>query len=235
MKARIIVTLLIVLFAAGLAAGQKRAKLVSVTGTVTDTVMAPVSGALIVVDGQGTGVLTRRDGTFRIKIRSNTRSVGAYTSNLGSVLTMYEGQSVIDFVLDGKEAMKNFMPEMSEGERKIDVGYGTVRKDAMTTGVGFIDGQGPANASYTNIYDMIRGQVPGVQVMGNSITIRGVGSFNSSTEPLFVVDDVIVSSIDNISPRDVKSITILKGSDASIYGSRGANGVIVITMMGYKK
>ena len=121
---------------------------------------------------------------------------------------------------------------LAEGDTEIEIGYGTVKKKNLTTDVGYIDAQDDSNASYTNIYDMIRGKVPGVQVTGNKITIRGVSSINSSTDPLLVVDGVVVYTIDNISPRQVKSITVLKGSDAAIYGSRGAAGVIMITMMG---
>jgi TonB-dependent SusC/RagA subfamily outer membrane receptor len=78
---------------------------------------------------------------------------------------------------------------------------------------------------------MLRGVDPSVQVNGNRVVIRGVGS-NSSTDPLFVVDGVVIPNIDNINPQLVKSIEILKGADASIYGARGANGVIMITQIG---
>lgn len=76
---------------------------------------------------------------------------------------------------------------------------------------------------------MIEGQVPGVQVSGNSVVIRGAGTVMGSTQPLFVVDNVATESIDMLNPRDVKSIDVLKGSAAAIYGTRGANGVILIT------
>jgi TonB-dependent SusC/RagA subfamily outer membrane receptor len=76
---------------------------------------------------------------------------------------------------------------------------------------------------------MLRGQ-PGVEVNGSRITIRGAASFYGSTEPLIVVDGIIVSSLEGISPQSVKSIEILKDSSSSIYGSRGANGVILITL-----
>jgi TonB-dependent SusC/RagA subfamily outer membrane receptor len=82
---------------------------------------------------------------------------------------------------------------------------------------------------YQDIYDMIRGRVAGVEVSGKSIKIRGTNSLNVSTEPLFVVDGVIVKEIDDIAPETVKSIEVLKGPDASVYGARGSNGVIVIT------
>jgi TonB-dependent SusC/RagA subfamily outer membrane receptor len=235
MKARIILIVLAVLVAGPHAAGQKKGKMITVTGSVTDIRLLPVSGALIVVDGKDSGVISKSNGTFKIKLKPDTRTVGAYTKNLGAAMIMYEGQAVLDFVIDSTKVIPNFVPEMDEGEKRINVGYGTVRKKDMTTQVGYIDAQTNANASYTDIYDLIRGKVPGVQVSGNKITIRGINSINLDTGPLFVIDGIVVSSIDNISPRQVKSITVLKGSDASIYGSRGAGGVILITLIGSER
>ncbi len=214
------------------ASGQNRGRMITVAGMVTDTLMAPIGGVLIVADGQSTGVTTRKNGTYRVKVRPDIASLGAYTSNMGSVMTKFDGGTTADFVLDGKNGMPNFSPEISYGDQRVDVGYGTKSRKELTTDVGYIDGQEDINSSYTNIYDMIQGRVPGVQVTGNKITIRGINSINSGTDPLFVVDGVVVNSIDNISPRQVKSISVLKGSDASIYGSRGAGGVILITLVG---
>ena len=77
---------------------------------------------------------------------------------------------------------------------------------------------------------MIRGKLAGVSVSSdNKITIRGVSSLNYTTEPLFVVDGIIVSSIDYIFPNNVKKISVLKGAEATIYGARGTSGVLVIT------
>jgi TonB-dependent SusC/RagA subfamily outer membrane receptor len=232
MKTRFLILLLVALMAGSQAEGQKKNKMITVTGEVTDTTMAPVSGALIVVDWESSGATSRSNGTFRIKVRPETQTVGVYTSNLGSAITAYVGQTTLNFVLDGKEALINFTPPESERDREIDIGYATVKRKDLTTDVGYIDGQDEANKGYTNIYDMIRGKVPGVSVVGNSIIIRGVNSVNASTDPLLIVDGVVVSSIDNISPSMVKSISVLKGPDAAIYGSRGANGVLLITLMG---
>lgn len=229
MKTGTILAVLVFLLAAGQLDGQKRGKLITVTGTVTDTLMSPVSGVLIVADSESTGVVTGKNGTYRIRIRPDVRSIGAFTTNMGSVMTKYEGGEKVDFCLDGSVGMPGFA---AADESTIEVGYGTVKRKNLTTDVGYIDGQDEANSSYTSIYDMIQGKVPGVQVTGNKITIRGVNSINLSTDPLFVVDGVVVNSIDNISPRQVKSISVLKGSDASIYGSRGAGGVILITLLG---
>jgi TonB-dependent SusC/RagA subfamily outer membrane receptor len=232
MRARTILIFLTVLLAIGQVAGQKRGKPVTVTGTVTDTLMSPIAGALIVADGQSTGVVTRNNGTFKVKIRPDILSLGVYTTSMGSAATRYDGLSVVDFVLDGSVGLLNFTPEILDGERDIDVGYGTIKKKNLTSDVGYIEGQSDENSSYTNIYEMIQGKVPGVQVTGSKITIRGINSINLSTDPLFVVDGIVVNSIDYVSPRQVKSISVLKGSDAAIYGSRGAGGVIIITLIG---
>ncbi len=114
----------------------------------------------------------------------------------------------------------------------VNIGYGKVKKKDLTTPTGQIDGREHKYDSYTNIYDMIRGEVPGVQVIGTQVLIRGTSSINSSNDPLLVVDGMSVSSIDNISPREVKSISVLKGSDAAIYGTRAAGGVILIDLKG---
>ncbi len=116
-------------------------------------------------------------------------------------------------------------------DRAIEVGYGTAVQRNVTSSVSVVDvaEKGKVN-TYRDIYEMIRGKCPGVQVLGNRILIRGVNSINSSTDPLFVVDGSPVNSIDNINPNDVKSISVLKDSAAAIYGSRGANGVILITL-----
>ncbi len=211
--------------------GQKRGQMV-MTGTVTDTLMRPVRGALIVADGKSTGVTTNNNGTYRVKIWSGTERLGAYTSNLGSAMTFLDGGRTADFLLDGTERMPGFVPDMPEYERDIEIGYGTRKRKHLTTNVGYIDAQDDAFASYTNIYDMIQGRVPGVTVSGSKITIRGVSSIMLSSDPLLVVDGIVVNSIDHINPRQVKSISVLKGSDASIYGSRAAAGVILITLLG---
>ena len=77
---------------------------------------------------------------------------------------------------------------------------------------------------------MIRGEVPGVQVSGTNILIRSASSVIAGTEPLYIVEGVPVNSLEGIQPQNVKTIEVLKGSAASIYGTRGSNGVIIITL-----
>lgn len=225
--------ILLVIFLAAVcnAQGQGKSKPVTLTGTVTDTNLSPVQGALVIIDGQNTGVVTGKNGTFRMKVRPGSKSIGVFTTNLGSALTAFEGQTKQEFVLDGREVIKS-TPELLRGEENVNIGYGTVKKKDLSKNIGYIDGRGTYSEGYTDIYQMIQGKVPGVTVTGNKITIRGVNSIMLSTDPLFVVDGVIVSSIDGINPREVKSIVVLKGPEAAIYGSRAAGGVIVITLLG---
>ena len=118
-----------------------------------------------------------------------------------------------------------------EMEDPVNVGYTTVDRKDLTTSVSVV--KADQNTSvYTNIYEMIKGRCPGVDVEGTKVTIRGVNSINGDTTPLFVVDGVQQSgSIGYISPNDVKSITVLKdAASCAIYGSQGANGVILIDL-----
>jgi TonB-dependent SusC/RagA subfamily outer membrane receptor len=119
--------------------------------------------------------------------------------------------------------------EVEDSERAINTGYGKQVKRDITTSVSEVDIPKDVN-TYRSIYEMIQGRCPGVQVMGDRIIIRGINSVNSTTDPLFVVDGQPVEDISSINPNDVDSITVLKDSAASIYGNRGANGVILITL-----
>jgi len=111
----------------------------------------------------------------------------------------------------------------------VNIGYGEQNRDDVTTSISKVK---PTKqmASYATIYEMIQGQCPGVMVSGDRIIIRGIGTNSDNTDPLFVVDGVVVPSIGSINPNDVASIEILKdGASGSIYGTHSANGVILIT------
>jgi TonB-dependent SusC/RagA subfamily outer membrane receptor len=120
-------------------------------------------------------------------------------------------------------------PGLSGKEEKTGEENKTDSRRNIPEKSGVINIRNSAVPVYQDIYDMIRGRVAGVEVSGKSIKIRGTNSLNISTEPLFVVDGVIVKEIEDIDPETVKSIEVLKGPDASVYGTRGSNGVIVIT------
>ncbi len=128
----------------------------------------------------------------------------------------------------GKLASGEAVSGGDPGEELLNTGYGYIKKKDSTGSISRLDMKGAE--SYSDIYDYIRGRVPGVEVRGTSITIRGRNSINSSTDPLILVDGVEVKDLSHISPNMVESIEVLKdASSASIYGIRGANGVILIT------
>ncbi len=232
MKRGFILIVVLVLIISENVESQKNNKNDIVSGFVTDANNLPVAGAMILMDRQQTGVVTNKKGFYRVKVHPGASMIGAYSKSKGSAEAAIDGSLKADIVLYGPFTIQGFVPEDIEGNEMINVGYGKVRKKDLTTSTVQINGGENKYDSYSSIYDMIRGEIPGVQVMGSQIIIRGINSINSGTGPLFVVDGVVVSSVDAISPRDVKTISVLKGSDAAIYGTRGAGGVILIELRG---
>ncbi len=119
--------------------------------------------------------------------------------------------------------------------KTVDMGYGETSQEALSYAISSIDMEEADKSGYITIYDYLEGRVPGVKVVKNgattaSVYIRGINSVNSSTEPLFVVDGIMVNDISYLNPRDVKSVTVLKDASASIYGVRGGNGAILIKL-----
>lgn len=112
----------------------------------------------------------------------------------------------------------------------VDIGYGKQDRGSLTTAVSSVSIDEETAPMYRNIYEMIQGKCPGVYVEGTRIIIRGESTLYAGKDPLFIVDGAPVNSIDWISPHDVKSIDVLKDASASIYGFRGANGVIIINL-----
>ncbi len=209
---------------------KKADKKITITGMVVDTLNNPVENAVIFIDKVKTSSVTNHQGFFKVQASPKAREILVFTLLNGFSREEINGRTTINFVLAGELKNPREKVNVNESEDEIvNTGYGTMKRKDATTQIGKIDGENAKFASYQNIYDMIRGRVPGVEVSGNSIKIMGSSSLNISTEPLFVVDGVIVSSIDDISPQTVKSIEVLKGAAASVYGAKGSNGVILIT------
>ena len=130
----------------------------------------------------------------------------------------------------GKTSRRGYDPD-----EQVNLGYGSVSKDELTYSVNQLNVDDREVSSYGNIWDYMRSKVPGVEIgpaTGGgmpSIVIRGKSSLNASNEPLILLDGMETNDISTLSPSDVASISVLKDASASIYGSRGANGVILIT------
>ncbi len=231
MRTRIIFCLILVMISFNISSGQKAGKKVTITGHVVDGTQASVANAIVMLDGEKTETFTNAKGYYKIKVTPGNSKIGIFTITNGILEEPLDGRKTINFTFQGSVAAQ---PDgkVDPGDETVDIGYGSVKKKSMTGSVSKIDGTNSKYASYRSIYDMLRGEVPGVQVSGTSIRIQGASSLMLSTEPLFVVDGMVVNSIADIQPYSVKSIEILKGSSASIYGSRGANGVILIKLVG---
>ena len=230
MRVRILLSVFLVVISITGLYGQKSGKKITITGNVTDESGASIANAIIMIDGEKTNIVTDRTGVYKVRAKQGDKKIGVLTFTNGIVEELIGGRKKIDFKFRGSVPDQK-SEEIDPGDEPIDIGYTVVKRKSVTTSVGKIDGTKPKYASYSTIYEMIRGEVPGVHVNGNSIMIRGATTIYGSTEPLFVVDGVPVITIDNIQPQMVKSIEVLKGSAASIYGARGSNGVILINLI----
>jgi len=230
MKSKIILLAFLPFLISSITLAQKQGKKIIISGIVTDVNMRPVRGALIFIDNVKTNSVTDSRGIYRVRVSPLAKEVLVISPGIGSGKGEITGNRIIDFKLDG--AISSAPPEAGKvSDEMVNVGYGQVRRKNITSQVNKMEGQDNRNRTYSNIYEMINGQIPGVEVNGTSIRIQNATSFMLGTEPLFVVDGMIVPGIGDISPMDVKSIEVLKGASASVYGSRGANGVILITTL----
>jgi TonB-dependent SusC/RagA subfamily outer membrane receptor len=230
MKLKFLFFLLLAIIPASLASGQTDSKKITITGTVMDASQYPVQGAEILIDGNKSGVSSNKKGMYKIKVKSTVKKIGIYTLPPAVIQEAVDGRTSINFTLNDSIVKQIYKLKNAYGEETVNVGYGTQKRKNLTTSVGKIDGRQARFASYTSIFDMIRGELPGVVVSGTSVRIREASSIVGGSDPLFIVDGTPVSSIESVEPQSVKSIEVLKGSAASIYGTRGSNGVIIITL-----
>lgn len=215
----------------------------TVSGTVTDQTGYPLEGATVMIRGTTVGTTADADGTYRLQADPDAELVVSYLGYLSQMVPV-EGRSGIDFVLMEDT---NFLDDV------IVVAYGTMSESDFTGSASQIKGEQIAKASKESIDKGMTGKIAGVRISsdngdpgsGGSIQIRGVGSISAGTAPLYVIDGVVISSatendiqvgykstgiLNTLNPDDIESITVLKdAAAASLYGSRAANGVILIT------
>lgn len=202
----------------------------SVTGTVTDENGQPLPGANIVEKGTTNGTQTDFDGNYSITL----------TTDAPILVFSYIGFQKQERAVGQLSTVDARMTADSEGlDEVVVIGYGSVRKTDVTGSVATVSSQDIADLPVASFDQALAGQIAGVQInqssgtpgSGVSVNIRGLGSISAGNEPLYVVDGFPISGdINTINPNDIESIDILKdASAAAIYGSRGANGVVIIT------
>lgn len=207
-----------------------------IQGRITDQNGEPLIGANVVEKGTTTGIITDSDGRFSLSV-----------SDKAILQISYIGYLSQDIHVNNRT---NFSIILKEDSQVLDdvvvVGYGTLKKVDLTGSVSTVDQRSITNVQASSIDQKMIGQIAGVQIQqlsgtpggGTSIKIRGNGSLGAGNEPLYVIDGMPYSSQMNqdknplifINPNDIESITVLKdASSTAIYGSRGANGVIMVT------
>lgn len=231
MKYRLIFILILFIPAVHLPAeAQKQAKKIIISGKVVDKNYQPLQGVMILIDNIKTDTETDKNGFYKIRVSPRAKYITVVSIRNGMKESMINGQTIINFELKPANPQDVSQLKNDQGDETVDVAYGIMKKKDLTSKVSKVNGQNLKFASYTNIYDMIKSEVPGVRTDGKTIYLVEPSSIINSIEPLIVVDGMPVTSLDGIEPSMVKSISILKGASASIYGARGANGVILITL-----
>lgn len=207
------------------------AQTVTVRGTVTDVEDGqPLAGVAVIQEGTSNGTLTDNDGRWSLSVNNLGGATLLFTCLGYSDLTEAIGnRSVVDVAMS---------PDATLLDELVVIGYGTVKKSDLTGAVSSIKGDDLKKSPVASVGQALQGKVAGITVTSNtgqpgsdvSIRIRGIGSVNAGVAPLYVVDGMIVGDIGFLSPNDIASTEVLKdASSAAIYGSRAANGVILIT------
>ena len=207
---------------------------IKVKGQVVDETGEPLVGATVKVKDTATGSITDFDGNFQLDVKSNATLVVSYLGYKSREIAV-RGRAILDPIK--LESDNNVL------EQVVVVGYGTQKKADLTGSVSIVNAEEMKKVSNSNISTMLEGKVAGVQITSDgqpgadpSVRIRGIGSFGS-TAPLYVIDGVPMgTTIRDFSPNDIETIQVLKDAAAgAIYGSRAANGVIIITTKNGKK
>ncbi len=204
----------------------------TITGTVTDETGGPLPGASIVVKGTTNGTQTDFDGNFSIEAASDATLVISYIGYATQEIAV-NGQSVVNV---------NMVEGANQLEEVILVGYGTQSRVSVTNAISSVTSAELVETPTISVAQSLQGRASGVQVTNTGgpgsnplITIRGLGTFGNGT-PLIVVDGIPTGALNSIPTESIESVDVLKdASSTAIYGSRGSNGVILITTKGGKK
>lgn len=225
---RIALVSIMLFFAASLSAQ-------TVKGTVIDNTGEPVIGASVFEQGvQGNGVATDIDGNFTLTLKGNSKKLKISYIGMKTQIVNVAGKSTVSVKLEDESNSLNDV---------VVIGYGTARKKDLTGSVATVKGDDLTKAPVTNAAEALTGKLPGVQITTTDgspdaemiIKVRGGGSITGDNSPLYIVDGFPVSTIGDIAPSDIEDITVLKdAASTAIYGSQGANGVILVTTKGAK-
>ncbi|MFC4096182.1 SusC/RagA family TonB-linked outer membrane protein [Euzebyella saccharophila] len=204
----------------------------TITGTVKDTNGVPLAGASVVVKGTTRGTTTDFDGNFSIQAAGNAVLGVSYIGYKTAEISV-NNQSTINVTLEEDSALL---------DEVVVVGYGTQKKGEVTAAIASVDAEQIGIVQTSSTIDAVKGQISGVDIQAgggrpgqtSTVRIRGRRSVTASNDPLYVVDGIPLidgsESMSDINPQDIASMQVLKDAAATaVYGSRGANGVILVT------
>lgn len=212
-----------------LSVGYTQAQNVQVTGTVSDETGASLPGVTILLKGSTTGTTTDLDGKYSISGPAS-----------GVLVFSFIGYNPIEETIGNRSQISvSLSPDLSDLEEVVVVGYGTMKKSQLTGAISSVSSREIQEQPITDARQALQGRAAGVDVVqpgskpgsAPQVRIRGRRSFNASNEPLFVIDGIpTVGGLEDINPQDITSMEVLKDASATaIYGSRGSNGVVLIT------
>ena len=213
-----------------LSLGMNAQSVKSISGTVTDDQGEAVISGTVKVKNGSTGTITDINGKYTLSVPSNATLVFSYIGYITQEFKVSELKSnVLNVVLQS---------DTKALDEVVVVGYGTMRKSDLTGSISTAKGKDMLKAQSFNALDGLKGKVAGVNIFSNTgqpggesrVIIRGISTINASASPLYVVDGVVMSNFELLNPNDIESIEVLKDASATaVYGSRGANGVILVT------
>lgn len=221
-------TFCMVLFANIFVCAQLSAQTRTVSGVIIDNFGDPVIGASVSIKGTGVGTATDMDGKYTLSVPAEGKTL----------VVSYLGMKTQELPISGTTMDISMEEDVALLDEVVVIGYGTARRKDLTGSVASLSSEAIASVPVTNVTEAMTGKLAGVQVSTTEgspdaevkIRVRGGGSITGDNTPLFIVDGFPVESISDIPASDIESIDILKdASSSAIYGSRGANGVMIIT------
>ena len=227
--------LLLLSFVLVLSVQNTIAQQIDVAGKVADTTGDPLPGVSIVIKGTTSGTVTDFDGNYTFNGLASDATLIFSFVGMKSQEVLVNGQTVINITMEA---------DAIGLEEVVAVGYGTQKKSDITGSVASVKAETLEKLPVTRVDQALQGQLSGVSVQSTtaepnakiSIRIRGANSINGGNDPLVVIDGFQGGSLNTLNPSDIKSIEVLKDASATaIYGSRGANGVILVTTKSGKK
>jgi TonB-dependent SusC/RagA subfamily outer membrane receptor len=228
MKLKFVFMILLSALCFGSVTAQKNNKKITISGTVLDASRAPIVNAIIMIDDQKTNSLTDAKGFYKVKVKSSATKIGIFTFGHGTAEDLINGRTEINFNFGTTGKQQPDDQAIAPGDQGVNTGYSVVKKKNLTTDVNKIDGTNNKYAAYHSISEMILRECSGVKIDGGSVIIQGSKDLYGSSPALIVVDGVSSYDLPDIPPSSVKSIEVLKGTAAAIYGSRGYGGAIII-------